>query len=364
MKIDDYRSLFLQDTPLIDVRAPIEFSQGALPGACNFPILNDEERAVVGTTYKEKGSAAATELGYQLVSGEVKSIRLKGWSQFIQEHPQAILYCFRGGQRSQITQRWLKEEEGIDRPLIEGGYKAVRQFLTDETDRVAGKASWLVVSGPTGSGKTEMVKQFLRTHSVDLEHLARHRGSAFGAMDEAQPTQINFENQLAVELLKVENRFPDPLSILVEDESRMIGSRYLPASVFDKIRSSPVIWVDDPIENRTTRILREYVTEPIQKDDSDGIRTFAKFQRAVQAIERRLGGVRAQEILRDLKDAELVYQSSGDLQPNRVWIEKLLNYYYDPLYLRSLDRRQVQVAFRGSFSDCRSFISGHLDQFI
>jgi tRNA 2-selenouridine synthase len=353
MRITDYRSLFIHDTPLIDVRAPIEFLQGSLPGARNFPILNDDERAQVGTTYKEQGPEAATALGHQLVSGSVKEERLAHWARFIQENPQAVLYCFRGGQRSQITQRWLKEA-GLDRPLIQGGYKAVRQFLMEETDRVSQAVPWLVISGPTGSGKTEMVQKLAIHHSaLDLEDIAKHKGSAFGAMDEPQPTQIDFENQLAARLLKLEERFSARSLFLVEDESRMIGARHLPALLFEQMRAAKVVWIEDPMDVRVERILNEYVRLPLSKNPEP---VFAKFKKAVQAINKRLGGLRAQEVLKILDEAEAAYQKTGDLEINRVWIELLLVYYYDPVYLKSLEKRQVGVAFRGSFEACQKYI--------
>jgi len=354
MRIEDYRSLFIQDMPLIDVRAPVEFHLGSLPGSHNFPILNDEERVLVGTTYKEKGSDAAMELGHQLVSGENRDRRIHQWLQFIKEHPETVLYCFRGGQRSQITQRWL-QESGIDRPLIQGGYKAVRQFLTDETDRISKTAPWMVISGPTGSGKTKFVQSFeIKLPTLDLEALACHRGSAFGAMNDPQPTQIDFENALAVKILKLESRFSSRIPVLIEDESRMIGARHLPEILFDRMRAALVVWIDEPIERRVDRILKEYVQIPLEKDPT-GVKVFGKFNQAVQAIHKRLGGLRAQEILQNLKEAQVAFQKK-DLEPNRAWIEKLLSYYYDPLYLKSLDRRQVSVAFRGDFEACQDFI--------
>ncbi len=353
MKINDYRSLFVNDTPLIDLRAPVEFLQGALPGARNFPILNDDERAQVGTTYKEQGPEAATQLGHQLVSGAIKNDRLEQWSRFIQENPDTVLYCFRGGQRSQITQRWLKEA-GVDRPLIQGGYKAVRQYFIEETDRISQAVPWLVISGPTGSGKTELVQKLAPAHSaIDLEDLAKHKGSAFGAMDVPQPTQIDFENLLAAQLLKLEDRFSAQSLFLVEDESRMIGARHLPVLLFEKMRASKVVWIEDPMEVRVERILNEYVRIPLAKNPEP---VFAKFKKAVHAINKRLGGLRAQEVLKVLDEAEAAYQKTGDLEINRVWIELLLVYYYDPVYLKSLDKRQVGVSFRGSFDACHQYI--------
>jgi tRNA 2-selenouridine synthase len=125
-----YKSLFFEDTPLIDVRAPVEFATGSLPNSVNLPILNDEERALIGTTYKTQGRETAIQLGHQLISGDVKEQRLQAWRSYIDLHPHAVIYCFRGGLRSQITQQWLKEA-GIQRPLITGGYKAVRSFIIE-----------------------------------------------------------------------------------------------------------------------------------------------------------------------------------------------------------------------------------------
>ncbi len=358
MRTADFASLFLKKTPLIDVRAPVEFQQGSLPGAINLPILNDDERAQVGTVYKEQGNEAATKLGHQLVSGAVKEERVQAWLTQVQKNPETILYCFRGGQRSQITQRWLKEA-GIERPLVQGGYKAVRQFLMDENDRLSEIGNWLIISGPTGSGKTPFVQSFQSKLPVlDLEDLARHRGSAFGHMDDPQPTQINFENQLAAEWLQQEAQIQSEKVFILEDESRMIGARHLPEKMFNRMRESKVLWIDDPISNRVDRILKEYVELPLQKNP-EGDRVFGKFKSATLAIQKRLGGLRAQEVLKDLQDSEDLYRRDQDLSPNRQWIEKLLLYYYDPLYLKSLDRRQVKVAFRGPYNEAQEFLAAN-----
>lgn len=118
-------SLIREERPLIDVRAPVEFAQGALPGAVNLPLMIDDERHQVGIAYKKHGQAAAIELGERLVSGAVKQARIAAWQAYLAEYPNALIYCFRGGLRSQITQQWL-EEAGISRPRLEGGWKAMR----------------------------------------------------------------------------------------------------------------------------------------------------------------------------------------------------------------------------------------------
>lgn len=355
--------LLRDKVPLIDVRAPVEFQQGHLPGAVNLPILNDEERALIGTIYKQQGSAAAVAKGFELISGDIKKSRVSQWQSFVEAHPSAVLYCFRGGKRSQITQQWLRDI-GIDRPLIVGGYKRARQFLMEQIEQFSAAREMLVLSGPTGSGKTELIKKvhtFFPT--VDLEGLARHRGSAFGATEFPQPTQINFENQLATELLQLSSQFPLSSGVLVEDESRLIGRLSIPESFFLKLRSSKVLWLDEPLENRVTNIFKDYImNSPIGravdgglrcKEESDilreeALRVFAKFKHSLNSIRKKLGGLRAQEVLADIEQAEMAFLNHLQTESNKVWIEKLLRYYYDPMYLSSLERRQVTVQFKGS----------------
>ena len=126
-RVNNYRQLLLDDTPMIDVRAPIEFASGALPFAANLPLMADEERHQVGICYKEQGQQAAIELGHQLVSGDLKAQRVKAWQDFMAANPNAVLYCARGGLRSQLSQEWLAEA-GIECPKVEGGYKSSARF--------------------------------------------------------------------------------------------------------------------------------------------------------------------------------------------------------------------------------------------
>lgn len=355
---------------MIDVRAPVEFEQGSLPNAVNLPILNDAERALVGTTYKMKGQDAAVNLGLELISGDTKVQRLELWKKYIQAHPQTVLFCYRGGKRSQYTQRWLREE-GVDRPLIEGGYKAIRNFFLGEINRFSTAHSFDVVSGPTGSGKTLLLKSLEKTHPVlDLEGLARHRGSAFGARETAQPSQANFENSLAVAMIQAEDRISQKLVPIVEDESRLIGKCYLPTALFESMRTSEVIWVDEAFDKRVENIFDDYILQtsiglaheniPRCAEESDifmqqALALFKHYRSATLAIQRKLGGLRAQEVLEVLDSAESAFVNRNSLDDNRHWISLLLKYYYDPLYLSSLERRQVKVKFKGSFADCQSY---------
>ncbi len=143
--VQDYRAILLAGTPLIDVRAPVEFQQGAMPGAINLPLMNDDERAAVGTCYKRQGPEAALALGHQLVCGETRQQRMKAWLNACRQNPAGYLCCARGGQRSHIVQQWL-HESGTDYPLIQGGYKALRQAaiqLTEELGKVRISRSFL-----------------------------------------------------------------------------------------------------------------------------------------------------------------------------------------------------------------------------
>ncbi len=351
---EDLLKIFFNTTALIDVRAPLKFAQGHLPGAINLPILNDSERALIGTVYKKQGRDAAVKLGYNLVSGETKNARLQSWIHFISENPEAIIYCFRGGLRSQIAQKWIFEA-GIDRPLIQGGYKRVRNFFIEELQGRSNAISLLVLSGPTGSGKTSLlhhVNSFFQT--IDLEYLACHRGSAFGANTTEQPSQINFENALAVSLLRIENAHRQ---ILVEDESRLIGKRAIPRPFFEKIRSSPVIWIEENFEDRINHIFNDYVFEAISgKNTFTAKEIFSRFKASIQSISKKLGGLRTQELSSLIEKAESEFLATKDLNLNKIWIEKILAYYYDPLYLSSLQRRQVKIVFKGSRKECYKYL--------
>ncbi|MFN7729058.1 MAG: tRNA 2-selenouridine(34) synthase MnmH [Bdellovibrio sp.] len=320
--------LFRRSTTLIDVRAPVEFAAGSLPGAVNLPLLIDDERRQVGTVYKEQGPQAAIDLGHWLVSGAIRGQRIKAWIEQIKKTPEAVIFCFRGGLRSQIVQRWLSEH-GVDRPLIAGGYKAVRQVLLESLQTEASIRQFLVVSGPTGSGKTQYLRSQGRVY-LDLEELASHRGSAFGAREVPQPTQVDFENRLAVQMLRLPQS-QEP--ILIENESRMIGHRHIPEALFAKMRSSPKIVLHVDFETRVQNILQDYVFASSlgQRGDAD---RFDQFRQAVLAISKKLGGQRAEEIMQDLDFSQKQFVLGGGLESNRIWIRKLLMWYYDPVYNR------------------------------
>ena len=186
---NDFKSIVINNTPLIDVRAPMEYEKGAFPNSINIPILNNEERHIIGICYKEKGNEEATKLGYSIVAGKIKEDRLKLWTSFIKSNPDSIIYCFRGGSRSRIAQEWINDELHMNTPRILGGYKAFRNYLLDSLVEKNQNYTPIVLTGYTGSGKTMLLKEL--ENSIDLEGIANHRGSSFGAHVKPQPTQIN-----------------------------------------------------------------------------------------------------------------------------------------------------------------------------
>ena len=343
-----YRSLFMDNTPMLDVRAPIEFIKGAFPLASNMPLLDDDERRRVGTAYKQYGQQAAIELGHRLVCGEIKDQRIAAWKEWRQAHPQGWLYCFRGGLRSQIAQQWLADA-GVQIPRVPGGYKALRQFLTETIEEVSENRHFLVVAGPTGSGKTALLRSL--SASADLEGLAGHRGSAFGSQLSGQPEQISFENALAIRFLQL-----SALNARVwylEDESKAIGSLSVPHRLYETMRRSPLALIRAPLETRTKTILNDYIRENLREfQELDPALGFTRFSQyllgSLARIQRRLGGDRYQEIAGDMQEALRIQANCDDTDAHAVWIVKLLQHYYDPMYAYQLNKRQAIVNFEGS----------------
>lgn len=343
----DYRALFLADAPMMDMRAPGEFDHGAFPTAVSLPLMTDDERARVGICYKEQGQQAAIELGHRLVSGELRARRLARWCEFARSHPGGYLYCFRGGLRSRTVQQWLREE-GIDYPLVEGGYKAMRRFLLEEMQRSVAQAELVLVSGRTGTGKTRVIQALDR--SVDLEGLAGHRGSTFGQLPEPQPSQINFENALSIALMKILDRAPG--RIFLEDEGRLIGRLYLPEVLRERMKQCPMVVVEQTLRDRVEVIVDDYILDLgrryAQLYGADGAyRHGEKLQQDLARIRKRLGGARFQQVSGLMAAAFAEQRHSGSLALHREWITTLLEHYYDSMYDYQLSQRGGEVLFEG-----------------
>ena len=345
----NYRALFLVDVPMMDARAPIEFSKGAFPGAVNLPLMNDIERQKVGLCYTQKGQNAAIALGHQLVAGRSKAERIAAWAGFARAHPNGYLYCFRGGLRSQITQQWLKEEAGIEYPRVIGGYKAMRTFLLETTERAVNECGLVVLGGMTGTGKTDVLLQL--NHGLDLEGHAQHRGSSFGKRAAGQPTQIDFENRLAIDLLRKRAAGHD--LFVLEDESRAIGSCNVPYTLYQGMQASSVVWLEDSLENRVQRILRDYVVGLCAEFEAlhgteKGFELYAeRLRQSLDNIVKRLGHDRHRRLAAIMDSALADQRRSGAVEMHLGWIEGLLTEYYDPMYVYQRQIRSARIEFAG-----------------
>lgn len=353
----DYAALFIYDVSLMDMRAPVEFNKGAFPHSTSLPLMTDSERQRVGTCYKQYGQQAAIELGHQLVSGAVKEQRLQAWAEFARKHPEGYLYCFRGGLRSQIVQGWLKEA-GIDYPRVIGGYKAMRNFLIEQLDQAVAQCSFVVVGGLTGTGKTEVIAQL--PNSIDLEGHANHRGSSFGKHATAQPAQINFENALAIDLLK--RRARGQQHFVLEDESRLIGQCSLPLNLHQGMLNYPLVWLEDSLESRCTRILKDYVidlsAEFISLHGEAGFELFAqRLLNSLDNIHKRLGGERHARLRQIMLEALLIQQKNGQVERHLQWIAALLNEYYDPMYAFQRESKGQRIVFSGNHAQVLEYLS-------
>ena len=336
--VDDHAAILRASTPLLDVRAAVEFARGAVPGAVNLPLLTDAERAEVGRTYKNRGREAAIAIGERLVEGEAKECRLAAWRSFAHAHPNGLVCCARGGLRSAIVQRWLAAD-GIHLPCVAGGFKALRRSCLETIERAAA-FRFVVVGGRTGVGKTRIVRTV--PNHLDLEGLAHHRGSAFGGWPTPQPVPVSFENALAVALLQ-QQKAP---FLAVEDEGRSLGRLAIPEALFKAMQRSPIAIVEAGLERRIDNIHREYVADA----EDPAPHLFAGLQR----IRRRLGDVAFRSI-----NALMAAAFAGDgVDAHRAWIRRLLEDYYDPMYDYQLRGKQQRVAMRGDAVEVAAYLDG------
>jgi tRNA 2-selenouridine synthase len=353
---EDFRAIVLEERPLIDVRAPVEFEKGAFPHTVNLPLMSDEERRRVGIRYKEAGNAEAVRLGEKLV-GPHKQERVEAWTAFVREHPDARLYCFRGGQRSQIAQAWLAEA-GITIPRLKGGYKAFRNFLIRESERISAEADTLIVGGRTGSGKTLLIERL--DNAVDLEALANHRGSSFGRRITPQPSQIDFEDRLAYALIRHESQ--GHRHLVIEHESHNVGRVYIPKPVYRNFLEGQLLILVTPLEERTEITFDEYVTRALREyeehfgPDQGPLQWFEDANAGIDRIRKRLGSERYDHIKRRFAAAFAHQRRTGETEGHKPWIEALLRDYYDPMYDYQIEKSPLPVLFRGNAEEILAFI--------
>ena len=238
--------------PIVDVRSPAEFAQGHIPGAHNLPLFHDNERAAVGTAYKQQGRQQAVQLGLAAVGP-----RLGTMAQQLQELARASgglrIHCWRGGLRSQSV-AWLARLQQLPVRLLAGGYKAYRRWTLEQ---VAQPWPLLVLGGRTGTGKTDLLLELERRGQavVDLEGLANHRGSSFGGLGLGeQPSSEHFENRLAWKLQGLQGRGP----IWVEAESAQVGRCRIPHAFWEQMRAAPVLEIERPLDARVQQLVAVY----------------------------------------------------------------------------------------------------------
>ena len=353
---NDFRSIVLDKRPLIDVRAPIEYEKGSFPNSINLPLLNDEERRLVGICYKEFGNAAAVELGKKLIHTDIKKERVDGWKAFVAENPNAFLYCFRGGQRSQISQMWLSEL-GIEIPRLQGGYKAFRNFLIKESERISREVNTLILGGRTGSGKTILLNEL--DNAIDLEGLAHHRGSSFGSYVNPQPSQVGFEDSLAYALLDHEEAMHRHL--VLEHEGHNIGKIYIPKPIFSALREGRLVILQTPLQERIEITFDEYVSQSLLEYEAvyahEGEEQwFEDVSLGLKRISKRLGSELYIQIQSLFQEAYSHQKNRGEFEGHKAWIEILLCKYYDPMYDYQIEKSEMPIVFRGDAKEVKAYI--------
>ncbi len=294
---------------LIDARSPKEYKHAHIPGAINVALLNDEHREQVGITYKKEGREAAVVKGFELV-GPLFADIIKEVKTFA-EGKDLLIYCWRGGMRSGILS-WLLGMSGFKVQLLDGGYKCYRNWVLD-TLKV--QRRMIILGGKTGSGKTELLHhlQLKGEQVLDLEKLASHKGSSFGALgQDPQPSNEHFENLLFRDLRILE----EEKLVWIENESRSIGSVKIPDPLFNQMRDAAVVEVEIPLEIRKSRILNEYGNFPVEH-----------LKICTERLEKRLGGLRLKLCLAALNEGRM-----------HDWLDYLLE-YYDETYSYGMSLR-------------------------
>jgi tRNA 2-selenouridine synthase len=276
---------------IIDVRSPAEFYDGHIPGAINIPLFTDEERAKVGTLYKQVSPESAMDAGLAFAGAKMKSLVRQGRAISQNSDSKLLIHCWRGGNRSKAME-WLFRFAGLEVSRLAGGYKSYRTamhaFFSDQDLELN------IVGGCTGAGKTEVLHH-LKTAGeqvIDLEQLAHHKGSAFGSIgEEEQPTNEQFENDLFFEFLKFDLNRP----IWLENESKNIGKTYMPETLWEKLRTSRLFALEVSEEVRLNRALRYY------SEDVNIVALKDCFER----IRKRLGGLAYQQAIQALDQHDL-----------------------------------------------------------
>ena len=338
----------LSNVSNIDLRSENEFKKGSIPQSVNIPILNNDQFKKVGIEYKKNGSDAAIALGHSLVKGSLKENLIHHWTEHLKKNPECLLYCFRGGMRSEIAVKWLNDC-GVKVNRLKGGYKNFRNWvISQHLDIENYIKDWIIIGGLTGSGKTDFLRSF--KESIDLERIANHRGSAFGVKDGGQPTQSNFENILTLDYLN--HKFE---KLILEDESRTIGRAGLPGFWYQKMQSSKLVILEVDDDKRAENIYYEYVYDEINNGVSED-NLLEKYLGSLNNIKRRLGNV----VYDNIKDLMKSAFHQNEKEIHKEWILRLLTRYYDKMYSYKLDMRKDFIVHKGEIESCRDYINAIL----
>lgn len=321
ISIEEFVDRAENGTVIIDVRSPKEFNEGHFPGAINIPLLDDKNRAIVGTKYKNEGHLAAVIMGFELV-GKDFHLKIKELLA-LKPNKKILVYCWRGGLRSNIMS-WLFEKAGIEVYLLKGGYKTFRNYCLEIFKK---SYNLTILGGKTGSGKTKILNLLKQENIqvIDLECLANHKGSAYGGLGQKpQPSQEYFENLLALELNKLDAK----KTIWLEAESSLIGKIQIPKPLFNQMQQSKIVNLLVPKEIRINNIVDEYSNFDIEL-----------LELQTKKLEKRLGGLALKNCLE--------YLSKKDF---RNWIDVLL-FYYDKTYTQALENRNQNLCINFDMSN-------------
>ena len=353
INIEEFLSLAKQ-YPVLDVRSSGEYKHARIPNANSLPLFSDEERKQVGTAYKQQSREAAIKIGLDYFGVKMKAMvehaesiagnyNKSGTDSNAQVPPSEggggfLIHCWRGGMRSAAV-AWLLDMYGFKVYLLAGGYKAYRKWVLAQFEK---EYNFNIIGGYTGSGKTLLLHELEKQHKtiIDLEGLANHKGSAFGAIDIPQPGQEMFENMLGEALFDACPQDPVGCSlteangsgtinpqgpadeqqttvIYIEDESQRIGNLQIPMPLWNTMRKAPVFFMDIPFEPRL-----DYITEDYGKLKKETIKE------AIIRIQKRLGGLETKNALRFLEEN------------NYKDCFRILLSYYDKWYAKGLHNRE------------------------
>lgn len=315
---------FLTDSAnhlLIDVRTPAEFTKGHIPGAFNLPLFDDAERVEIGTLYKQKSKVAAILAGLDRVGPKMSGF-IKEIQPLVKEN-KVFVHCWRGGMRSGAMS-WLFGLMGYEVFILQGGYKTYRRFVLDTFEK---EYQIAVLGGKTGSGKTVILNEMnsLGEQVVDLEKLAHHKGSAFGAIHELpQPTQEQFENDFAQALLSLDNQ----KVMWVEDESRGIGRCFIPQAFWLQLRTAPLFMVETNDIQRITQLVKDYSTFSLEQ-----------LEVPIRNIEKRLGNEQMNMALQALSEKDFEKVAS------------MMLHYYDKAYSKCMTKKDTKYIIQLDYKD-------------